>query len=111
MANAFLRKTVTAGTSRTDVLASDVASATEVVCIGLIASNKSSASRTLTVEIKYDTGTPSYTSYITNIPIPVGSSVNLLDGGKLVLVPNENLTVTADSASAVDVHLSYLEIT
>jgi len=41
----------------------------------------------------------------------VGSSVNLLDGGKLVLVPNENLTVTADSASAVDVHLSYLEIT
>lgn len=113
MANAFLRKSVTSGNARTDVLSAVVGANTEVVCIGILASNKDSSARTVTLEIKYDNGVDAatYTSLATNIPLPVGSTVSLLDTSKLVLGENENLTVTADAASAVDLHLSYLEIT
>jgi len=108
MANAFKRQSISSvSTSRQAVLASDVGASTEVVCIGMVASNKSTSATTITVEVSNGTN---YYSYITDCPLPVASAVELLEG-KLILGQDDNIEVTAGDASAVDFTLSYLEIT
>lgn len=108
MANAFKRSSVSSvSTSRQDALAADVGASTEVVCIGMVASNKSASATTITVEINNGTN---YYTYINECPLPVSSAVELLEG-KLVLTQDDNIVITAGDASAVDFTVSYLEIT
>ena len=110
MANAFKRESETAGTSATQMLSysnNTVPASTEVVVIGLIASNKTTSTKTITVEIVNGSDT---TTWIKDAPIPVGSSLSMMEN-KLVLVVGDKLQVTADTASAIDVTLSFLEIT
>ena len=110
MANAFKRESETAGTSATQMLsytANAVPASTEVVVIGLLASNKTTSTKTITVEIVDSTST---TTWIKDAPIPSGSSLSMMEN-KLVLVVGDKLQVTASAASSIDVTLSYLEIT
>jgi len=107
MANAFKRKSVTAGTSSANILASNVAASTEVVVIGLIASNKTATTANVTIEIIDSTATYSYG---TDLPVPAGSSLSLLEN-KIVLMTGDNIKAKASVASAIDVTMSYLEIT
>jgi hypothetical protein len=105
MAEAFKRNSVTAQTSQTAVL-STVAANTQVVIIGLLASNKDIDLHEITVEI-HD-GANTY-SYITGAPLPVNSSLALIEN-KIVLMAGDSLLVTADANNAVDVTASYLEM-
>ena len=125
MANAFKRNSVTADTTAVQVLteysgnaspdeayAVPTSTPTEVVVIGLLASNKTTATHYITVEI-VDVTTPASpitTTWIKNAPIPAGSSLSMMEN-KLVLKGDDKLQVTADAASAIDVTLSFLEIT
>ena len=110
MPNAFKRESETAGTSATQMLSytsNTVPASTEVVVIGLLASNKTTSTKTITVEIVDSTST---TTWIKDAPIPSGSSLSMMEN-KLVLVVGDKLQVTASAASSIDVTLSYLEIT
>lgn len=110
MPNAFKRESETAGTTATQMLSytsNTVPASTEVVVIGLLASNKTTSTKTITVEIVDSTST---TTWIKDAPIPSGSSLSMMEN-KLVLVVGDKLQVTADAASSIDVTLSFLEIT
>jgi len=49
---------------------------------------------------------------IKNAPVPVGSSLVVIGGDqKTVMEPGDVLTVTSNTASSADVHVSILEIT
>jgi hypothetical protein len=110
MANAFKRESETAGNTATQMLSytsNTVPASTEIVVIGLLASNKTTSTKTITVEIVDSTST---TTWIKDAPIPSGSSLSMMEN-KLVLVVGDKLQVTASAASSIDVTLSYLEIT
>ena len=110
MANAFKRESQTAGITPTQMLSytsNVVPASTEVVVIGLLASNKTTSTHYITVEIVNGSDT---TTWIKDAPIPSGSSLSMMEN-KLVLVVGDKLQVTASAASSIDVTLSYLEIT
>ena len=110
MVNAFKRESETAGTTATQMLSytnNTVPASTEIVVIGLLASNKTTSTKTITVEIVNSSTT---TTWIKDAPIPSGSSLSMMEN-KLVLVVGDKLQVTASAASSIDVTLSYLEIT
>ncbi len=115
MANTF--KTVTkAGITSADVLYT-VASSTTTVILGLIIGNTTGSSVTTTVTLGTDTASRAGTGseanqevdYLTNAPIPSGSSLEFLSGQKYVMETTDTLSITA--SGAVDVALSIMEIT
>jgi len=113
MANAFKRRTVNATTGGVLLLASDVGANTEIVVIGLLASNKSAGAETVTIELVFDTNNDNVDesfSWITNAPLPVGSSLSCMEN-KFFLVTGDNIRATANINSTIDVTISYLEIT
>jgi len=105
MAEAFKRKSVHVESSQT-TLVPTVGTNAQVVIIGLIASNKDTSDHEITVEIAE--GANTY-SYITGAPLPVNSSLALIEN-KIVLMEGDSLLVTADANNVVDVTASYLEI-
>lgn len=112
MANSFKRESQTASVSATPTqmlsyTSNVVPASTEVVVIGLLASNKTASTHYITVEI-VNGGTT--TTWIKDAPIPSGSSLSMMEN-KLVLIVGDKLQVYADQASSIDVTLSFLEIT
>ena len=52
-----------------------------------------------------------YFSVVKEAPIPVGSSIEVMAGNKIVLNTSDILQVQSDTATSVDVVLNVLEIT
>jgi len=50
-------------------------------------------------------------SLIKNVPIPQGSSLELMEGNKVILEPDDEVNVKSDVVSSLDVSLSILEMT
>ena len=48
---------------------------------------------------------------IRNAPVPAGSSLEIISGNKVIMESSDVLRVRADTASALDVAVSYLEQT
>ena len=46
-----------------------------------------------------------------NVPIPQGSTLEFMQGNKVVLEESDTLTVNSDTASSLDVALTILEMT
>ena len=72
------------------------------LAIGLILANKSSQVQYASVDINS-------TFIVKDAPIPVGSTLSILDG-KLAIQATETLTATASVDSAIDVTLTVLEL-
>ena len=106
MAEAFKRNSVYIQTAQTTILPT-VAANTQVVIIGLLASNKHTSDHQITVEI--NDGSNTY-SYITNAPIPVSSSLSLLEN-KIALMTGDSLLAKADANNVIDMTVSFLEMT
>ena len=58
-----------------------------------------------------DTETNETVKLLENVPIPVGSSLEVLSGGKVVLQTTDVLKIDADTAAKIDATLSIMEIT
>jgi len=106
----FVRYSETAGTSLTAVNGSGPTNASIVV--GLIASNTGSASDTIDITIgtlsDYSSNPTTFDYVIKGAPIPVGSTLSVLDG-KLVI--NSSDIIKAKSTNGtVDVTASILEL-
>ena len=111
MANAFKNRTLRqVGTSAVDVGA-DVNANTETTLIGMTLANVTSGVISVTVQLINTTG-PVITHIVKDAPIPTGSSLVVVGGDqKVVLIENDKITITSNTAASVDVIMSFLEIT
>ena len=111
MANAFKNRTLRqVGTSPVDVGA-DVNANTETTLIGMTLANVTSGVISVTVQLINTTGTVT-THIVKDAPIPTGGSLVVVGGDqKVVLIENDKITITSNTAASVDVIMSFLEIT
>jgi len=109
MANTFKNRTLRAvGTSATDVGAV-VAASTQTTLIGMTMANITSGVINVTATLNDGSNT---THIVKDAPIPTGGSLILLGGDqKVVLMTGDKIIVTSNTASSVDVIMSFLEIT
>ena len=109
MANAFKNRTLRqVGTSPMDVGAV-VAGSTETTLIGMTLANVTSGVINVTVQLINGSDT---THIVKDAPIPAGGALIAVGGDqKIVLIPSDKITVTSNTASSVDVIMSFLEIT
>lgn len=109
MANTFKNTTVRGiGTTATDI-GSAVASGVQTTLIGMTLANTTSGVINVTATLNDGTNT---TNIVKDAPIPTGGSLVLLGGDqKVVLMAGDKIIVTSNTASSVDVIMSFLEIT
>ena len=115
MANTF-KLVSKAGVTTADVIYT-VASSTTTVLLGIMLGNTTTSQVAATVTIESDTANRSGANneanqnveLVTNAPIPVGSSLELLAGNKVVMETTDVLKLTASGAT--DIAVSIMEIT
>ena len=94
-----------------------VASSTTTVVLGMMVGNTTTGQITATVTLTSDTSNRAGANneanqaveLVTTAPIPVGGSLELLSGNKVVMETTDTLTLTATGAA--DIALSIMEIT
>ena len=115
MANTF--KVVTkAGVTSADVIYT-VASSTTTVVLGIMVGNTTTSQITATVSLGSDTSNRAGANdeanqtveLVTNAPVPVGGTLELLSGNKVVMETTDTLSLTASGAA--DIAVSIMEIT
>ena len=111
--NTFKLKTKAAvGTVLTTVYT--VPASTTTVVIGLTVANILGASVTASAQIVTASTTGENADdvyFIRNIPLPSGSSVEMMSGNKINLEAGDIIKIQSDTASALDAVLSIMEIT
>jgi hypothetical protein len=109
MANTFKNRTLRAvGTSPVDVGAV-VGGSTETTLIGMTLANITSGVISVTATLHDGSNT---THIVKDAPVPTGGSLILLGGDqKVVLMTGDKIIITSNTASSVDVIMSFLEIT
>ena len=113
MANTFKLKTK-AGIDASLVKVYTVPSSTTTVVIGLTIANVQGGSVTADAKIVSNTDDTEVNAdvYIAkNIPLPAGSSVEVMAGNKIVLQATDEVWVSGSATDAVDAVLSIMEIT
>jgi hypothetical protein len=95
--------------------------ATTTVVLGLVLSNIHTASVNATVNLVSDTGnrggatgsliTNGTSVIVKNAPVPVGGSLELMAGNKVVLEPTDQITIDCSVADKLSGTLSIMEIT
>ena len=115
MANTF--KVVTkAGVTSSDVIYT-VAGSTTTVVLGVMVGNTTTGQITATVTLSSDTSSRTGANneanqdveLVTNAPIPVGGTLELLSGNKVVMETTDVLKLAASGAA--DICVSIMEIT
>ena len=115
MANTF--KTITkAGLTSEDVIYT-VASSTTTVVLGVMIGNTTTSQITATVTLSSNTTNRAGANdeanqdveLVTNAPVPVGGTLELLSGNKIVMETTDVLKLTASGAA--DIAVSIMEIT
>ncbi len=115
MANTF--KTITkAGVTSADVIYT-VASSTTTVLLGIMIGNTTTSQITVTVSLASATSNRAGANneanqtveLVTNAPVPVGGTLELLAGNKVVMEATDALSLT--SSAAADIILSRTQIT
>lgn len=115
MANTF-KLVSKSGVTTADVIYT-VAGSTTTVLLGIMLGNTTTSQVTATVTIESNTSNRSGANnednqnveLVTNAPIPVGSSLELLAGNKVVMETTDVLKLTASGAT--DIAVSIMEIT
>ena len=92
-------------------------SSTTTVVLGIMVANVHSSQVTASVKLVSDTSgggraaTNTTTFLVKNAPIPVGSSLELLSGNKVVLETTDKIQIDCSVADKVSVTMSIMEIT
>jgi|TARA_E500000318_G_scaffold103316_1_gene108266 hypothetical protein len=116
MANTFKLKTNAAmpTTAGTPLTLYTVPASTTTVVLGLMLCNVDTSQRTADVQLvstTSDTETNETVLLVNDVPIPAGSSIELLAGNKVVLQTGDVLNIDCDVAAKIDATLSIMEIT
>ena len=108
MANTFKLKTkASVGVTTQNVYV--VPAATTTTVIGITLANRSGSS--INVGIGVTRASEDDVNILKTVPIPQGSSLEVMAGNKLVLETTDTLTAISDVASSLDVSVSILELT
>lgn len=109
MATTFKNKNiVNVGTLPVDIL--ETTAAQRATIVGLSITNLTESFVYVTVLIEDDTSVSG--NYLKDVLIPANTSLRAINGGeKLILAPENKLSVKASVSDSVDVLLSYVEIT
>ena len=109
MANTFKRKVSQGiGTSPTAIGGYTVGAGTQTTVIGLTCANVTATA--VTVDVILNDGTTD-TYIVKGATVPSGGSLVVVGGDqKVVLEPNDSVTVTASASASVDAIMSVLEI-
>ena len=108
MANTFKLKTkASVGVTTENVYV--VPAATTTTVIGITLANVSGSS--INVGIGVTRASTDDVNLLRSVPIPQGSSLEVMGGNKLVLEATDTLTAISDVPSSLDVSVSMLELT
>jgi len=108
MANTFKLKTkANVGTATSDIYV--VPSATTTTVIGITLANVSGSGCLVGVGITRASSDD--VKLLKNVPIPQGSSLEFMQGNKVVLETTDTLTVNSDTNNSIDVSLTIMEMT
>ena len=80
-----------------------------IILLSVLVSNKTGTSANVDVYLLTNTGDDVY--LIRNAPVPAGSSLELISGSKIIMESSDVLRARSDTATALDVAVSYLEQT
>ena len=80
-----------------------------LILLSILVSNKTGASADVDVFLVPNSGDSVF--LLRNAPVPAGSSLEIISGSKIIMESSDVLRVRTDTASAVDVSVSYLEQT
>lgn len=113
MANTFKIETksslVTDAVSNTTTNVLSAGASSTIILLSILISNKTGTSANADVYLVTNTGDDVY--LIRNAPVPSGSSLEIISGSKLIMEPSDILRARSDTATALDVSVSYLEQT
>ena len=113
MANTFKIDTkssvVTDAVSSTNTNILSAGGSATLVLLSILVSNKTGASADVDVYLVTNTGDDVY--LLRNAPVPAGSSLEIISGSKIIMESSDILRVRTDTASSIDVAVSYLEQT
>ncbi len=108
MANTFKLKTkASVGVTTSNVYV--VPSSTTTVVIGITLANTSGSS--VNVGVGITRASSDDISILKNVPVPQGSSLEVMQGNKVVLETTDTITAKSDVNSSLDVALTIMEIT
>ena len=108
MANTFKLKTkANVGITTTDVYV--VPTGTTSTVLGIAIANTSGVS--VLVGVGITRTTQDDVRLLKNVPIPQGSSLEFMQGNKIVLETTDTLTVNSDTNNSIDVSLTIMEMT
>ena len=109
MATTFKNRVVSGiGTARQQVLEST--SNTRITIVGFSLANLTDGVILVNVELQDDTSTTGY--YAKDLILPPNTSLRVLNGGeKLIMGPSTQLIMSASTDDALDLVMSYVEIT
>ena len=108
MANTFKLKTkANVGVTTSNVYV--VPTSTTTVVIGVTLANTSGSG--INVAIGITRASTDDISVLKNVPIPQGSSLEFMQGNKVVLEATDSLTAYSDVNNTLDVELTIMEIT
>jgi len=113
MANTFKMSTksnvVTDAVSSTNTNILTAGGSSTLILLSCLCSNKTSTSVNLDVYIVTSSGDDVY--LLKDVPVPAGSSLELISGSKIIMESSDVLRARCDTATAADLTVSYLDQT
>ena len=111
MANTFSRTTksnLTTGDVTTDPTTNvlSAGSAVSLILISVLISNKTASPVNANVYLVTGAGDDTY--LLKNVPVPSGSAIEMIQGSRIVLTATDVIRASSDTASALDITISYL---
>ena len=80
-----------------------------LILLSALVANKTSSSANVDIYLKPSSGDEVY--FLKAVPVPAGSSLELISGSKIILESGDVLRARCDTASAADLTVSYLDQT
>ena len=80
-----------------------------LIVLSVLVSNKTGSNANVDVYLDRNTGDDVY--LVRNAPVPAGSSLELVNGNKIIMQSSDKLQARSDTATAIDLMVSYLEQT
>lgn len=109
MANIFKCKTFGGSSTpaNNEVTIYSVPSSTTAVVVGLALANTSLDTIFVSTKVNNNDGDDVF--YAQNIPIPTGSTIEIMSGNKIVLEENDSISVISSEDNSLDTILSIME--
>ena len=80
-----------------------------LILLSALVANKTSSSANVDIYLVPNSGDSVY--FLKEVPVPAGSSLELISGSKIILESGDVLRARCDTASAADLTVSYLDQT